>query len=135
MGIGAIVDTNIISYTFKRDSRHLRYQKHLDNHILAISFMTIAELDLWAASRGWGARKQAELEAFLAPYTVVESSRELCRIWGDICNDARRNGRVTEPSDAWIASTALLYEVPLITHNAKDFDWITRLTVISEPDK
>lgn len=135
MGIGAIVDTNVVSYTFKRDSRHLRYQQHLDNKILAISFMTIAELDLWAASRSWEARKQAELEAFLAPYTIVESSRELCRIWGDTCNGAKRSGRIIESSDAWIAATALLYHVPLITHNAKDFDWIVGLTVISEPDK
>lgn len=96
MGIGAIVDTNIISYTFKRDTRHLRYRRHLDNKILAVSFMTIAELDLWAASRGWGARKQAELEAFLQPYTVVESSRELCRIWGQVCDEVKRNGRAIE---------------------------------------
>lgn len=35
-------------------------------------------------------------------------------------------------ADAWIAATALLYGVPLVTHNRKDFEGIDGLVVISE---
>jgi predicted nucleic acid-binding protein len=34
---------------------------------------------------------------------------------------ARRNGRRIETADAWIAATALLYDVPLLTHNKADY--------------
>ncbi|HMV48611.1 MAG TPA: hypothetical protein PLD20_33115 [Blastocatellia bacterium] len=40
-----------------------------------------------------------------------------------------------QSSDAWIAAAALLYDVPLVTHNVADFVGITGLTLITEPDK
>jgi predicted nucleic acid-binding protein len=45
---------------------------------------------------------------------------------------ARRRGRVIQAADAWIAATALLLRVPLVTHNASNFAGISGLTVISE---
>ena len=135
MSISVIVDTDVISYTFKQDSRHVNYRPHLDDRILIASFMTIAELDFWAESHDWGARKRAELKVFLEPYVVIESDRELCRMWAAITDQVRRGGRKIQTGDAWIAATALLYNLPLVTHNAADYVGIAGLTVISEPDK
>jgi len=39
-----LVDTNIVSYVFKRDTRALAYAPRLNGQTLAISFMTVAEL-------------------------------------------------------------------------------------------
>lgn len=61
----AIVDTDVVSFTFKRDSRHHLYQPHLDGKLLYLSFMTVAELHLWADSRNWGQRRRTELATFL----------------------------------------------------------------------
>lgn len=94
--------------------------------------MMIAELDLWADLRGWGRQRQDALAKFLRPYTVIESDRELCRGWARLRAEAQSQGRKIETADAWIAATALLYQVPLVMHNRTHFDWITRLTVISE---
>jgi tRNA(fMet)-specific endonuclease VapC len=127
-----LVDTNVVSYTFKHDSRHVRYRPHLANNFLAISFMTLAELDAWADINNWGLRKREELATFLSTYIVVESDRELCRAWASIRHQAQRQGRFIETSDAWIAATALLYQIPLVSHNRKHFDWITGLQLISE---
>lgn len=135
MSLSVIVDSDVISYTFKKDSRHLRYRPHLEDRILVASFMTIAELDYWAESHGWGARKRADLSFFLQPYIVIESDRKLCRMWSTVREQVRRSGRSIQTSDAWIAATALLYSLPLVTHNAADYDGIAGLTVISEPDK
>jgi tRNA(fMet)-specific endonuclease VapC len=41
-------------------------------------------------------------------------------------------GRPVDPSDAWIAATAIRYNLPLVTHNRRHFDGITGLQVISE---
>ena len=39
-----LLDTNIISYLFKRDTRAMLYAPHLLDRELAISLMTVAEL-------------------------------------------------------------------------------------------
>jgi tRNA(fMet)-specific endonuclease VapC len=127
-----LVDTDVVSFTFKRDTRRSLYRGHLDGKLLFISFMTVAELDPWADARNWGKRKRAELAAFLQPYTVIDSDRELCRTWAQVKNVAQRAGHHLDTADAWIAATALLYEVPLITHNRGHFAHIQGLRVISE---
>jgi tRNA(fMet)-specific endonuclease VapC len=39
-----LLDTNIVSYLFKRDTRAVLYAPHLLNKELAIAIMTVAEL-------------------------------------------------------------------------------------------
>jgi predicted nucleic acid-binding protein len=39
--------------------------------------------------------------------------------------------RRIECADAWIAATALLYAVPLVTHNRNDYLGVPGLTLIS----
>jgi predicted nucleic acid-binding protein len=41
-------------------------------------------------------------------------------------------GRVIGTADAWIAATALLNNVPLVSHNRRDFEKVTGLKLISE---
>ncbi len=43
-----LIDTNILSYTYKQDSRAILYEPYLKRNFLIISFMTLAELQLWA---------------------------------------------------------------------------------------
>ena len=49
-----LLDTNIVSYLFKRDTRAAQYAPHLLNRELAIAIITVAELLQWAAVRQWG---------------------------------------------------------------------------------
>lgn len=49
-----LLDTNIISFLFKGDTRVVAYAPLLQGNRLAISFMTVAELFEWAAVRKWG---------------------------------------------------------------------------------
>jgi len=130
-----IVDTDVVSFIFKRDTRGDLYASHLDASLGLISFMTIAELDLWAVSRNWGVKRKAELTDFLQRFAVIESSRQLCQAWADVCYQVRQSGRKIQTADAWIAATALLYDVPLVTHNADDFAGVPALIIISERDQ
>jgi tRNA(fMet)-specific endonuclease VapC len=54
MAEGYILDTDVISYLFRRDTRAEAYRPYLTGRFLAVSFMTIAELDRWALQRNWG---------------------------------------------------------------------------------
>lgn len=43
--LAKLVDTDVVSYLFRRDSRAEAYRKHLNGELFVISFMTVAELD------------------------------------------------------------------------------------------
>lgn len=128
-----IVDTDVVSYIFKGDTRGDLYEPHLTNAIASISFMTLAELEQWSVVRQWGARRHSDLLQFIKNrFVVVDSNAVLCRQWAEVRGGVKANGGVIETADAWIAATALLYAAPLITHNAADFALVPGLSVISE---
>jgi len=128
-----IVDTDVVSYLFKGDTRGDLYEPHLVGALTAISFMTLAELEQWAIIHKWGARRHAELMQFLqSRFVVIDSNAALCRKWGEVRGDVKQTGNVIETADAWIAATALLYSAPLVTHNAADFARVPDLTIITE---
>lgn len=81
-----LLDTDVVSFLIKGDSRVAAYAPLLRSNRLAFSFMTVAELYQWA-------------------------------------------GKTIAPQDAWIAATALRHNVPLITHNASDYQNIANLDV------
>jgi tRNA(fMet)-specific endonuclease VapC len=127
-----VVDTCVVSFGLKRDSRAELYRPHLHGYQLVISFMTLAELYRWPLERDWGETRRMDLEHRLREYTVYPFTRDLCRTWAAVTDQARRNGNEIEVDDAWVAATALLYGIPLVTHNRSDFEGVPHLQIISE---
>ncbi len=130
--MAVVVDTNIVSYIFKEDTRAKLYDSHLLNVPKFISFMSLAELRRWQKINNWGQKKIAEFEELLLDFGIVYSDDELCDIWATITSDAYKKGNPIDVADAWIASVALLFDVPLITHNRRDFINVVDLKIISE---
>jgi predicted nucleic acid-binding protein len=106
----------------------------LEERRLAVSFMTVAELDRWACERNWGARRRADLETHLRAFSVFLVDRELCRQWAQLGDAARRVGVPLQTADCWIAVTAVANGLPLVTHNAADYRGVPGLTIITEQD-
>ena len=127
-----VIDTTIFSYIFKGDTRADLYAPHLSNHLLILSFMTVAELDLWALAHIWGVPRRQKLEAYLRRYLVQYANRELGQSWARAMASATRNGRPISAADAWVAAVALHFGVPLVTHNAADFAGVDNLTLLTE---
>lgn len=127
----AIVDTDVVSMLFKGDSRAQRYRDHVSGRLLAISLMTLAELARWPLERNWAAFRSAELAQYLTRYVVLPASRELCAKWAQVSWESRRKGRPIQTADAWIAASALHYQVPLITHNVGDYEMISHLQLLT----
>jgi tRNA(fMet)-specific endonuclease VapC len=128
-----VVDTCVSSFVFKGDSRAELYRPHLDGNLLVISFMTLAELYRWPLEAGWGENKRERLEAYVRGYVVYPSNRALCRKWAEAADEAKRNGRPIHANDAWIAATALLNNIPLVTHNRRHFEVLEpELDLVSE---
>jgi tRNA(fMet)-specific endonuclease VapC len=127
-----LLDTNIVSYLFKGDTRAANYAPHLLNQELALSMMTVAELFQWAGMRNWGRVRMQQLETMLKQYTILPFDLETCRRWADIRVARDKMGHPISPQDAWIAATALRYGLPLITHNPGDFQKVTGLIIVTE---
>ena len=127
-----IVDTDVVSFLLKEDTRAQLYLAHLRDKTLALSFMTVAELYQWAYIRNWGTRKLVRMEEQLDQYVIVPFDYKLCKQWATISVERQRLGRPISVQDAWIASTAIIHNAPLVTHNRDDFAHIPGLKVISE---
>lgn len=127
-----VVDSNILSYKLKRDTRTVRYTLYLQDHTLAIAFVTLAELRLWTNRRNWGKCQLSELDALLSRYFVLYPNDEICHIWVKITFACERKGHQIAENDAWIAACAIHYDAPLVTHNWRDFADVPDLNVITE---
>jgi predicted nucleic acid-binding protein len=117
----AVLDTDVVSFLFKNDSRAQFYLPRLQNRSWLISFMTEAELEQWVLLANWGATRIEWLRLFLGRFVIVPSSRDLVLKWAEVMVATRRGGRRIETADAWIAATALLYDATLMTHNRTDY--------------
>ncbi|HKP10537.1 MAG TPA: PIN domain-containing protein [Blastocatellia bacterium] len=129
---GLVVDTDVVSFIFKGDTRGDLYRPHLAGQLSVISFMTIAELERWALQHQWGITKRNNLEVYLHRHIITYSDRDLCHKWAQAIVSARRNGRPIRTADAWIAATALLHGMPLLTHNRSNYLGVDGLSVVSE---
>ena len=115
-----VIDTTVASLMLQNRPELSLYASHLAGMSITISFQTVAEMRYGALRNDWGERRIGELAAFFRSLTIVESSSGLTDCWATIMHEARQAGRRLEAGDAWIAATALLLNVPLLTHD-KDF--------------
>jgi len=132
---GLVVDTDVVSFNFKRDTRANLYHPHMVGKILVISFMALAELDLWVLERQWGRKRKLRLEQRIRHYVVHPFNRVLCLKWAEATYSARRNGQPIQTGDAWMAATALALDIPLVTHNPGDYAGVDGLKVVSEANQ
>ena len=127
-----VVDTDVVSFLFKRDTRAELYRAHLDDKELIISFQTLAELFWWTLVRNWGAARKKKLEQHLRQFAIHPYDAALCLTWAAVSFSAHKSGRPINAADAWIAATAVQHGLPLVTHNQAHYGGVAGLVLISE---
>jgi tRNA(fMet)-specific endonuclease VapC len=130
-----LIDTNIVSYMMRGQAEAQAYEKHLQDNLLAISFVTVGELFYGAERANWGTQKRLKLETTLRNFLVIPYDYEIAKTYARILADCERKGRPISSNDAWIAACAVRHSVPLVTHNAKDFESVSDLKLITEAVK
>ncbi len=125
-----LVDTDVVSMIFKQDTRASRFERYLIGAQRAICFMTRAELSLWPRRADWGQVKIRRFERFLRDYVVLPYDDVLCDMWAEVKFNSQRQGRELTHADAWIAATALAYDLALVTHNVQHFAAVDGLQLI-----
>jgi predicted nucleic acid-binding protein len=127
-----VVDTDVASFVLKWHPEFApRYVDMIRGSELVVSFMTVAEMRQGALDANWGPRKCDVLEAYLADFSVLHSDSLLCSTWAVVRNQSTRKGRPMSSADAWIAATALVLSVPLVTNNPRDYRHLDNLQLVS----
>ena len=128
-----LLDTNILSFILRGSTDAERYAKHLNGNSFHVAFMTVAEMDRWAIERNWGQQRRMDFERLLSVVVVHPYSRDLGQAWAQVMVVGRRAGRSIGIADAWIAATALIDDLPLVTDDLGDFEAVPGLRIIHEP--
>ena len=128
-----ILDTDVCSFLFKRDHRRAAlYRAHIVGKTLYLSFQTVAELYQGAEMRNWGIKRRKQLDEWIGYFVILLPDDATARVWATIRATRKRLGQPISPQDAWIAACAVRHNMPLLTHNAKDYVSIDGLVIISE---
>jgi len=127
-----LVDTNIVSYIMRGSREAMMYIPLLQNKVLSVSFITVGELYFWAEKKNWGHQKRLQLENVLKKYVVIPYDSKIAEHYAKVRAERERKGLPISCADAWIAATAVRHDIPVVTHNARDFREISNLHVISE---
>lgn len=130
-----VIDTNIVSYIMRGGQLAEVYSQHLQGKLVSISFITVGELYFGAEKAKWGEKRRNQLETTLRNFVVIPYDHDIARCYGRIVAERERKGRPISCADAWISACAVRHGVPLVTHNAKDFDVIEDLHVITEQEE
>lgn len=126
-GTGYLLDTNIIVEL----TRYKRLGQFIDRtyglsaglHRSVISVVTAGELYSLANYFGWGEKKRGVLEEVLEELVWIDIGHpDLLRAYGEIDAACTRGGRKMGKNDAWIAATAQVTGMMLLTMDA-DFDF------------
>ena len=125
-----LVDTDVVSYLLKEDTRATFFTPFLLHRSIAISFITVAELYYWAVHRSWSASRIIQLETRIKNYVVLPYDYSLCQQWATTRNECEKNGHPIRDNDCWIAAGALIYDCALATNNGRDFRYINDLELI-----
>ena len=126
-----VVDTDVVSYTFKRHLRARLFRRHLIGRTRVISLMTLAELLLWPRVNRWGKNRWDRLYQHLEGYEVRHSDEMLCERWAAVVAECQAKGRPIDVADAWNAAAALDLGVPLVTNNPGDYGAVDGLVVLA----
>jgi tRNA(fMet)-specific endonuclease VapC len=126
-----VLDTDVLSFIAKADTRASLYSRELGGKQLCICFQTVAELRLWALIRRWGSARREAMDSLLDRFVVLPYDSAMAQHWAEITAYRRRLGRPVDCGDAWIAASALRHEAVLLTHNSKDYAEIPGLKLVS----
>jgi len=114
-GPSVLVDTMVVSFIFRGDSRAAAAAPHLEGKVAALSFQSVAELRYWPLKKGWGPGKTAALESLIKTFVNLVGDDATARAWAEFKAEADKRGLPKQTADLWVAATASRHDLPLLT--------------------
>jgi len=128
--VSFLLDTCVISELVRPvpDQRVTRWIDARDEFDLYLSVLTLGEIQKGIARLAPG-RKKTSLTAWLNDELEVRFAERIIPVtdavaleWGDMPGNAEKNGQSLSAVDAFIAATARVYDLILVTRNIRDFN-------------
>lgn len=123
-----LVDTDICSAYLKQPGRlaakFLQYQGRLH-----VSVVTVAELRTWVLRKQTAVARRQDLNDFLQVGTVLDVTHDMAEHCARIRARQLDAGTPAPRLDLFIAATALVHQLTVVTHNTRHFSAIEGLLV------
>jgi predicted nucleic acid-binding protein len=97
---------------------------------LAISVITYGEVRegaLYSERAAWNVERWAK---FTAGLDVLSVTVAIAEVWAEVRGWLRKRGNIVKDNDLLIASTALYFDMAVVTRNAKDFARVPGLDLL-----
>ncbi|MDR1126981.1 MAG: type II toxin-antitoxin system VapC family toxin [Treponema sp.] len=125
-----MLDTNICIYIIKKKTEHvLKELQNKRNDGLAISTITLAELEYGNENSQYKERNKIALMQFLAIIDVKPFDEKASQEFGKIKKDLKDRNCLTGPYDMLIGAHAKSLGLILVTNNVKEFERIADLRI------
>lgn len=124
-----ICDTNIFISLFRGIETTITELKSIGDENILIPSISVTELYR-------GMRNKAELTQMrkkLESYNIIHYNEDVSKLAIKLVLDHRLSQDLSIP-DAIIGAMSVIYEIPLLTYNVKDFRFIPRLSLYTHPN-
>jgi tRNA(fMet)-specific endonuclease VapC len=127
-----LLDTNICIYLIKRRPPSvLKRFTTFAAGTVAISSITVAELEFGVQKSQYPSQNQQALEQFLLPLVIIDFDQEAARNYGKLRAWLETRGKTIGALDMLIAAHALSKGLPLATNNVREFSRVPGLKVLN----
>lgn len=120
-----LLDTNICIYVLKNSYPALTEKVFsFSPSLIAMSSVTVFELEYGAAKSNWGQRTRQRLSQFIAPFTVLPFDDDDAVTAGRIRGFLEKQSITIGPYDYQIAAQGISKGLTVVTHNTREFERI-----------
>ena len=123
-----LLDTNICVYAI--NNRHPKLTNKLFTILpdeIAVSSITLGELEYGAVKSKWGDRTRQTLYAFLSNYTILPFDNADAICFGNLRAALALTGTPIGAYDVMIAAQGLTKGLTVVTHNTGEFSRVPKL--------
>lgn len=129
--MGLILDTNFVIAAEREARRGTlgavdRFLASHSEETFSITFTVAGEL---ACGKSAAARR--DWQQLCRPYPVLPWSLDVSWKYGEIFRQLQSKGTLIGTNDLWIAATALVHGMGVVTNNVDEFRRVTGLTVVT----
>jgi len=124
-----LLDTNMCIYAQKQNPSVLRHFKEHLKDGLAVSVITVGELEYGIAKSFYPDKTRLRVEQFLTSVEILPLTREAMTVYGRICASLEKKGTPIGKMDMLIAAHALSQNLIIVTNNVREFERVENLKI------
>lgn len=124
-----MLDTNMCIYAQKKNESVLAKIKENYQDGIAISVITLAELEYGVKASAAPEKNAIALMKFLSIVDILSFDSGAAEEYGNICADLRRKGTPIGNMDMLISAHAKSEGLTVVTHNTREFERVADLKI------